>query len=179
MTKFTSVQDTEVLRINVETKDSQLSKEICDAYMHTAQEALDSIVGAGSVKVISKPQLSQKPSYPNIPLFTSVGAIIGLLLMIGSSFVSMKKSRPISDEKMLTEQYSIPLLGSVPDFFQFSKALGISKGDVKKSQKLKEKNPDNEKIKTTITSRTISTAIAITFFTITFQIPIFTYHARF
>ena len=63
----------------------------------------------------------------------------------------MKKSRPISDEKMLTEQYSIPLLGSVPDFFQFSKALGISKGDVKKSQKLKEKNPDNEKIKTLAT----------------------------
>lgn len=52
MTTFTSVQNTEVLRINVETKDPQLTKDICDAYMQTAQNALDSVVGAGSVKVI-------------------------------------------------------------------------------------------------------------------------------
>ena len=152
MTTFTSVQNTEVLRINVETKDPQLTKNICSAYMHTAQSALDSVVGAGSVKVISEPKMPDKPSSPSVPRFTVIGAFVGLLLMVGMSFVSMRLNRNISDDKMLSERYSIPVLGTVPDFFQFSKALNISKKDIKKNQKLKAKNPDNEKI---ITSATI------------------------
>lgn len=151
MTTFTSVQNTEVLRVSVQTKDPQLTKEICDAYMHTAQNALNSVVGAGSVKVISEPQLPEKPSSPNIPKFTAVGALLGLMLMVGLSFLSMTLNKPISDEKMLSEKYSVPVLGSIPDFFQFSKALGISKKDVKKNQKLKNKNPENEKIVTSAT----------------------------
>lgn len=150
-TSFTSVQNTEVLRINVQTKDPELSKDVCDAYMLTAQEALDSIVGAGAVKVISKPQVFRTPSSPSIPQYTVIGGAIGLLLMVAVSFLRMIDSRRITDEKMLAETYSFPVLGSVPDFFQFSRALGISKGDVKKSQKLKEKNPNNVKIKTLAT----------------------------
>lgn len=152
MTTFTSVQNTEVLRISVETTDPQLTKDICSAYMYTAQNALGSVVGAGSVKVISEPTMPDKPSFPSIPKFTAIGALLGLMLMVGLSFLSMRLNRPISDDKMLSERYSIPVLGTVPDFFQFSKALNISKKDVKKSQKLKAKNPDNEKI---ITSATV------------------------
>ena len=151
VTTFTSVQNTEVLRINVETKDPQLTKDICDAYMYTAQTALDSVVGAGSVRVISEPLKPEKPSSPSIPKFTVIGGFLGLMLMIGLSFLSMRINRPISDDKMLSERYSIPVLGIIPDFFQFSKALGISKKEVKKNQKLKAKNPDNEKIITKAT----------------------------
>ena len=161
MTTFTSVQNTEVLRISVETKDPQLTKDICDAYMHTAQSALDSVVGAGSVKVISEPILPEQPSSPSIPKFTVIGAFVGLMVMVGLSFLSMKLNRPISDDKMLSEHYSIPVLGSIPDFFQFSKVLGISKKDVKKNQKLKSKNPDNEKIVTSATMLTDKTPFPI------------------
>ena len=151
MTTFTSVQNTEVLRISVESKDPQLTKQICEEYMQTAQTALDAVVGAGSVKVISEPQLPEKPSSPNIPKFTAIGGLLGLMLMVGLSFLSMRLNRPVSDEKMLGERYTFPVLGSVPDFFQFYKALGISKRDVKKNQKLKAKNPENEKIVTSAT----------------------------
>lgn len=151
MTTFSSVQNTEVLRINVETKDPQLTKDICDSYMKTAQSALNSVVGAGSVKVISEPELPQKPSSPSIPKFTAIGALLGLMLMVGVSFLSIRLNRPVSDEKMLSERYSVPVLGSVPDFFQFSKALKISRKDVKKNQKLKANNPNNEKIITPAT----------------------------
>ena len=161
MTTFTSVQNTEVLRISVETKDPQLTKDICDSYMHTAQTALDSVVGAGSVKVISEPILPEQPSSPSIPKFTVIGAFVGLMVMVGLSFLSMKLNRPISDDKMLSEHYSIPVLGSIPDFFQFSKVLGISKKDVKKNQKLKSKNPDNEKIVTSATMLTDKTPFPI------------------
>ena len=152
VTTFTSVKNTEVLRINVETKDPQLTKDICEAYKNTALIALDEVVGAGSVKVISEPQLPEKPSFPSIPKFTVIGAFLGLVLMVGICFLDMRLNKNISDDKMLSERYTIPVLGSVPDFFQFSKVLGISKKDMKKNQKLKAKNPDNEKI---ITSATV------------------------
>lgn len=148
MTSFSSVQNTEVLRIYVSTNDPQLTKDICDAYMSTAQEALDSVVGAGSVKVISEPSYPSHYSYPNNKKFAMTGAGIGLVLMVGLCLVLMRLDRKITDESMLKEQYSIPVLGCVPDFFQFAKELGLSRREVKKSQKLKENNPENEKIAT-------------------------------
>ena len=151
VTRFTSVNNTEILRISVETDDPELTMEICQAYMYTAQEALDSIVGAGSVKVISEPIMPSLPSYPKVSKFTVTGALIGFILMVGLSFIGMSVSRAIPDENALAEQYSIPVLGSVPDFFQFSKDLGISRKDVKKNQKLKSKNPDSEKTMTQAT----------------------------
>jgi capsular exopolysaccharide synthesis family protein len=57
----------------------------------------------------------------------------------------------ISDEKSLSERYNIPVLGAVPDFFKFAKALGISKKDVNLNNKLKKRNLGNEKIITTAT----------------------------
>ena len=151
VTSFTSVQNTEVLRIQVETEDPQLTKDICDAYKDTASKALDEIVGAGSVKVISNPKYPSSPSYPSVPKFTAIGAFLGLVLMMAVCVLTMLTNNNINDEKELIERYSIPVLGTVPDFFQFAKALGISRKDVKKSQKLKTKNPENEKIMTMAT----------------------------
>ena len=74
LTSFSSVQNTEVLRISVETKDPQMTKDICSTYMNVAQEAINSVVGAGSVKVISEPVLPEKPSFPSVPKFTAIGS---------------------------------------------------------------------------------------------------------
>ena len=151
VTTFSAVQNTEVLRINVETKDPDFSKEICDAYTETALSALDAVVGAGSVKVISEPQLPQKPSSPSVSGFTAIGAFLGFVLVAGLCLLSMLLNKPVNNEKMLTERYSVPVLGTIPDFFQFSKALGISRKDVKQSRKLKSNNPENKKIITSAT----------------------------
>ena len=161
-TTFTSVQNTEVLRISVETKDPQLTTDICNSYMKVAQTALDSVVGAGYVKVISKPIFPESPSYPSISKFTAIGALMGLLLMVALSLGSLGVNRPISDDKMLTERYPIPVLGAVPDFFLYSKALNITKQDIKKNQKLKAKNPNNEKIITSATILNDNTPFQIT-----------------
>ena len=63
---FSSVNETEVLRIKAETTDPKLTVNICKAYKEIASEALDDIVGAGSVRVISEPIYPKGQSYPNV-----------------------------------------------------------------------------------------------------------------
>ena len=151
VTKFSALQNTEVLRIEAETGDRQLSMDICNAYMVIASEALDEIVGAGSVKVISKPIYPEEKSYPSVTKFSLIGALVGLMMVVGICVLSMMTNNKVTDEASLSERYDIPVFGAVPDFFQFHRALGISKKDVKKSKKLKENNPNNEKITTSAT----------------------------
>ena len=148
---FSSVNNTEILRMTVETESPELSLKICKAYTDVATQSLEDIVGAGSVSVLSTPMLPVSPSYPSIPKFTVAAALIALLGTVGIiTFATMMKTT-VTDEKSLTETYAVPVLGSVPDFFKFARALNISKKDVNLNNKLKKSNADNEKIITTAT----------------------------
>ena len=143
---FYSLQSTEVLRIRVVTNDPQLSVDTCSAYMKISEAVLDDIFGAGSVKVISSPELPTSPSSPDEIEYIVTGGMLGAGLMALICLILMLLDTKIANEKSLTDRYSIPVLGSVPDFFQFSKTLKIPRKYVKKSKKLKEKNFENEKI---------------------------------
>lgn len=162
MLEFTSVESTEVLRINVETTDPQLSVDICNAYIKIAPELLESVVGAGSVKILSYPLYSDQPSSPNIPMFTVAGAAAAMMLCIAVYIIIMLTNTKVSDEKRLSDKYSLPVLGSVPDFFKFHKELNISKKNLRESNKLKKKNVDNKKIVTPATMLSKNTPFQIT-----------------
>ena len=143
---FASLNSTEVLRITVKTHDPQLSVDICNAYMGIAESVLDDIFGAGSVKVISLPELPTSPSSPNVIQYTGTGGILAAAVIALICLLIMIADNKVTGEKVLSDRYSIPVLGSVPDFFQFAKTLNIPKKYVKKSKRLKEKNYNNEKI---------------------------------
>lgn len=162
MVDFSAVDSTEVLRITAETESSEFSVDICNAYAKIAPDILEDIVGAGSVKILSYPQYTDEPSSPNILMFTAVGGFAAVILLIAVYVVIMLTNTKVSDEKRLSEKYSIPVLGAVPDFFKYSRELGISKKDVKRSTQLKAKNLNNEKIVTTATVLNKSTPFQIT-----------------
>ena len=159
---FSSVDDTEVLKITVETESPELSFDICTTYTGIASRALEDIVGSGTVKPIGEPTLAQEPSSPSIPKYTAIFAFAALLALVMFYLIRTATRTTVSDEAALAEKYSIPVLGSVPDFFRFSKILGISKKDVNLSNKLKKSNADNEKILTNATILDQNTPFPIT-----------------
>lgn len=148
---FSSVNNTEILRMTVETESPELSLKICKAYTDVATQSLEDIVGAGSVSVLSTPTLPVAPSYPSVPKFTAMAALIAFLGAVCSIAIATMLKTTVTDEKALTESYAVPVLGSVPDFFKFAKALNISKKEMNLNNKLKKSNADNEKIITTAT----------------------------
>ena len=149
--KFSSVNKTEVLRITVETTSPELSLKICDVYSDIASKALEDIVGSGSVTILSHPKLPKDQSFPSIPKFTVLFGFVFFICLTIIYMLRLATKITISDEKSLSERYSVPVLGAVPDFFRFAKALGISKRDVNLNKKFKKRNIDNEKIITTAT----------------------------
>lgn len=159
---FSAVNNTEVLKITVETEDPKLSLDICTAYADVASRALEDIVGSGTVKPIGEPTLAVSPSFPSVPKFTLLGGIGAFAVLVLLYLLRMATKNTISDEKSLAEKYSIPVLGSVPDFFKFAKALGISKKEINLNNKLKKANADNEKIVTTATLLNQNTPFPIT-----------------
>jgi len=58
--------DTEVLKISAQTKDPNVSAEICDIYAEVAPVFLVRIIGAGSVEVIGDAEVPQSPSAPDV-----------------------------------------------------------------------------------------------------------------
>ena len=140
---FSSVNKTEVLRITVETESPELSLKIADAYSDIASKALEDIVGSGSVTILSHPKLPIAQSFPSVPKFTVLFAFVFGVILVLIYMLRLATKVTISDEKSLSERYSIPVLGAVPDFFRFSKALGISKKDVSLNNKLKKRNVES------------------------------------
>ena len=108
MVDFSAVDSTEVLRITAETESSEFSVDICNAYAKIAPDILEDIVGAGSVKILSYPQYTDEPSSPNILMFTAVGGFAAVILLIAVYVVIMLTNTKVSDEKRLSEKYSIP-----------------------------------------------------------------------
>ena len=143
---FSSVNETEVLRIKAETTDPKLTVNICKAYKEIASEALDDIVGAGSVRVISEPIYPKGQSYPNVLNFSIYGAFVGLFIGIILFLILMIFNNTVEDDGKLSERYDIPVLGGIPDFFEFYKELGISAKKVRLNKKLKGKNKENKKV---------------------------------
>ena len=146
---FASIDSTEILRITVETHDPQLSVDICNAYIGIAESVLDDIFGGGSVKVISSPEYPTSPSSPDVIQYIGTGGILAAAAIALICMLVMLADNKVTSEKVLSDRYSIPILGNVPDFFQFSKTLNIPRKYVKKSKKLKGKKYNNEKIITT------------------------------
>ena len=149
--KFSSVNKTEVLRITVETQSPELSLKIADVYSDIASKSLENIVGSGSVTILSHPKLPVAQSFPSVLKFTILFAFGFGIITVLIYIIRLLTKVTISDEKSLSERYNIPVLGAVPDFFKFAKALGISKKDVNLNNKLKKRNLENEKIITTAT----------------------------
>ena len=112
---------------------------------------MEDIVGSGSVTILSHPKLPKFQSFPSVPKFTVLFGFVFFVILAIIYMLRLATKVTVSDEKSLTERYNIPVLGAVPDFFKFSKVLGISKKDVNLNNKLKKRNIDNEKIITTAT----------------------------
>lgn len=122
---MSSVNNTEVLRIQATTHSPYLSARICMIMAEIAPEILTRVVRAGSVEVIGTARIAEEPSSPNIWLNSAIGFIAGMVIAAGIIFMAHMLDNRVKNEAGLTKRYNIPILGEIPDF-NYAKKKGHS-----------------------------------------------------
>lgn len=114
MISMGAVNDTEILAISANTEDPQLSAEICNVFAEIAPQVLKRVVKAGSVEVLGEAKAATSPSSPSVVKNGLIGALVGLVFMLGWSFYRELADNTIKSEDDLRKHVNVPVLGEIP-----------------------------------------------------------------
>lgn len=113
--KMTSVNKTEILKIEAETKSPQLSASICNNITQVAPSVITRVVKAGSVETIGKAEPSNKISSPNKLKNGLIGSLIAFVILFLILFIRFITDNTIKSEEDLKKMFDIPVLSEIPD----------------------------------------------------------------
>lgn len=114
MIKLNAVSGTEMLRVQVTTKDPKHSYKIADSFAYLAPKEIMEIESLDTLKVVDPPILPKVPSSPNVLLNTGIGLVIGILLGGVIALILEKKDTRIRGEEDIRKDFDVPVLGIVP-----------------------------------------------------------------
>lgn len=110
-----AINNTEVLNISAETTNPQLSADVCNYIAEIAPNLLIRMVGAGSIEIIGEAEPSLRPSSPNVPKNTVLGALVGLIIAIVIIFLLEFLDNTIQSAESVSEKFELAKLGQVID----------------------------------------------------------------
>lgn len=128
MTSFSSINETEVIKIVAITNDPQLSAEICNVYGSIAPEVLQRVVKAGSVEIIGEARVAVSPVSPNITRNTMIGAAAGLIVAAAIAILRTVLDNTVQNEDEFKRIIDVPVWASIPTFEKETRKRGKSKG---------------------------------------------------
>ena len=113
---FSIQNDTQVFKISVSTRSAADSKAIADAVAVVAPQHIDSLGTTARIKLAESAELPVSPSSPNVLMNTLVGGVLGIVLAMLVILVKEMLDTRVKGEEDLAQHYTIPLLGTIPDF---------------------------------------------------------------
>ena len=108
-----AVDKTEVIRITANTKNPEVSADMCNILAEIAPDFLIRVVGAGSVEIIDRAVPKIDPVFPNVTLFSVMGMIIGFGAAVGVILLLEYFDDTIKDTEALSDRYKKAILGEV------------------------------------------------------------------
>ena len=115
MISASSVNETEIFSVVVESEDAVEAEKIADAIAYILPRRISSIIEGTSAKVVDAAVIPSKPSSPSYPINVIIGFIFGLVA--GASYFVLKEILDITirNEDDVTQSCRHPILTSVPD----------------------------------------------------------------
>lgn len=115
MIKMSSVNETQVLQVQVTSKSRKDAQTIANAMLEVAPSALKQVAKVGEVETLDTASEARQVS-PSLVKNTMIGFLLGLVLSIVIILIQAMLDRTIKGEEDFKEHYDIAVLGSVPDF---------------------------------------------------------------
>lgn len=110
-----SVDNTQVIKISVKDTDPVLAREYTNEIIKVAPDIIVDMVEAGSVKVVSYPQISNSPISPNTKMNVLVAGMLGFMLSIGFVFVRYLLDKTFRSPQMVEDYLQLPIIGVIPN----------------------------------------------------------------
>ncbi|MDP2946699.1 MAG: Wzz/FepE/Etk N-terminal domain-containing protein [Nanoarchaeota archaeon] len=108
------VNDTEIIKISVVDSIPERAADIANELTHVSPDEIIRTVKAGSVELIDRATISDKPISPDIPMIIIIAGLVGFLLALMISIVIEKLDRTIKTEEDVNNILKLPVLGSLP-----------------------------------------------------------------
>ena len=110
-----SVNDTQVMSIQVENKDPEIALQVVQEIVDRAPGAIISTVEAGSVNVVSEPYVnSEVPVSPSKLKNTAIAAFIGLFISSGAFLLIAFLDNTFKSEEDIQKQLELVTIGIIP-----------------------------------------------------------------
>lgn len=110
-----SVNDTQVMSIQIENKDPEIALQVVQEIVDRAPGAIISTVEAGSVNVVSEPYVnSEVPVSPSKLKNTAIAAFIGLFISSGAFLLIAFLDNTFKSEEDIQKQLGLVTIGIIP-----------------------------------------------------------------
>ncbi len=112
----TSVNDTQVMKIAVQSTNREQALRIVEEIVHICPDIIIDAVEAGSVKTIEPAHLQSTPVAPHTNLFTVLAAFLCMLAVVAVVLIRFMLDNTYKTETDLHNELGLPVLGVIPDY---------------------------------------------------------------
>lgn len=116
MLSVTQVNGTQLLRAEVDCRNSDTAYRLAEKYLELMQGVLDNYKANAKITVINAPYEPDYPVFPNDTIFTAAGAIFGFLISAIGIIIIWRLDNTITPADNLAEEYGVTVLGELMDF---------------------------------------------------------------
>lgn len=116
MVKIASVNNTEVLKISVETNSPQECFDVATELIKLSISEFQRIIKGGSIETVSSPTFPEHHTYPSAMRFTVIGGMIGAVVMYIIFFIKELLDTKLKPGDDLTQLYDLPVFAEILDF---------------------------------------------------------------
>lgn len=116
MVKIESVNNTEILRVSVETQDPKESYDMAGVLIELSVDEFQRVIKNGSIETVSSPTMPETHNYPSAMKFTLIAAAIGAVVSYGFFLIKELLDTKLKPDDDLTEIYDLPVFAEILDF---------------------------------------------------------------
>ncbi|MCH1940693.1 YveK family protein [Holdemania massiliensis] len=115
MVSISSVKDTEVIKISVETKDPKLSANIANEIVSVFRRKIVTIMNIENVTVLNSAKVPEQKSSPSNLKNTLIGFLLGCVIDGCIVVYLLLNDRNIRTEEEMKQIFDYPIIGLIPD----------------------------------------------------------------
>ncbi|WP_081957078.1 Wzz/FepE/Etk N-terminal domain-containing protein [Clostridium sp. HMP27] len=117
MVNVTPQQDTQILEIKAENKDSKEAAAVIDAITSAfVEEAKVSFPTGGTIEILDRAKVPEDPIKPKKALNVAIAFFLGLMVSVGLSFVLEYMDKTIKTEEDVERYLGMPVIGIIPKY---------------------------------------------------------------